>query len=151
MSDLIRHLSILQSHVFLLNSRLGHFSAPHRSGGLFSRSYETNLPSSLAMTHSSALGFSPRLPVSVCGTGCAYLKLKRLFLEEVLAHYPRRPKPLRYYLPLSEGFNARIRQCAMPLPLRPRNRSMHRRGNINPLAIGFAFRLILRTRLTLIR
>ena len=28
---------------------------------------------------------------------------------------------------------------------------MHRRGNINPLAIGFAFRLILRTRLTLIR
>ena len=27
MSGLIRHLSILQSHVFLLNSRLGHFSA----------------------------------------------------------------------------------------------------------------------------
>jgi hypothetical protein len=26
-SGLIRHLSILQSHVFLLNSRLGHFSA----------------------------------------------------------------------------------------------------------------------------
>ena len=27
MSGLIRHLAILQSHVFLLNSRLGHFSA----------------------------------------------------------------------------------------------------------------------------
>ena len=27
MSDLILHLSISQSHVFLLNSRLGHFTA----------------------------------------------------------------------------------------------------------------------------
>ena len=64
--------------MFLLNSRLGRFSAarfpspPH--GGIkyhghpFSRSYGVILPSSFSTTHSSTLGFSPRLPVSVCGT-----------------------------------------------------------------------------------
>ncbi len=35
----------------------------------FSRSYRVNLPSSLAMIHSSTSGYSPWLPVSVCGTG----------------------------------------------------------------------------------
>jgi hypothetical protein len=67
-----------QTPVFLLNSRLGRFSAaplssaPLRSvtywGHPFSRSYGAILPSSFSMTHSSTLGFSPRLPVSVYGT-----------------------------------------------------------------------------------
>src|SRR5690554_2718600 len=35
----------------------------------FSRSYGVILPSSLTRVHSLTLGFSPRLPVSVCGTG----------------------------------------------------------------------------------
>ena len=35
----------------------------------FSRSYGVILPSSLTMLLPSAFGFSPRLPVSVCGTG----------------------------------------------------------------------------------
>ena len=35
----------------------------------FSRSYGVNMPSSLTVIHSSTLGFSPRLPVSVYGTG----------------------------------------------------------------------------------
>ncbi len=67
--------------MFLLNSRLGRFSAARfgseaRSsltyhGHPFSRSYGVILPSSFSMDHSSTLGFSPRLPVSVCGTvGC---------------------------------------------------------------------------------
>ena len=34
----------------------------------FFRSYGVILPSSLTRDHSSALGFSPHLPVSVCGT-----------------------------------------------------------------------------------
>jgi hypothetical protein len=61
--------------VFLLNSRLGRFSAASvssKSHGLltyqrhpFSRSYGVILPSSFSMDHSSTLGFSPRLPVSV--------------------------------------------------------------------------------------
>ena len=62
--------------VFLLNSRLGRFSAAgfrspwrvtyHRHP--FSRSYGVILPSSFSVNHSSTLGFSPRLPVSDCGT-----------------------------------------------------------------------------------
>ena len=75
MSGLILHLSILQSHVFLLNSRLGHFSAPYYRRVPLSRSYGVNLPNSLAMTHSSTFGYSPRPPVSVYGTGSPYLML----------------------------------------------------------------------------
>jgi hypothetical protein len=70
--------STSQAPVFLLNSRLGRFSAarfsspPHGwvtyHGHPFSRSYGVILPSSFSMNHSSTLGFSPRLPVSVCGT-----------------------------------------------------------------------------------
>ncbi|AXK21536.1 hypothetical protein DPQ26_00520 [Bacillus sp. E25] len=39
----------------------------------FSRSYGVILPSSLTRVLSHTLGFSPRLPVSVCGTGTFYL------------------------------------------------------------------------------
>ena len=39
----------------------------------FSRSYGVILPSSLTGVLSRALGFSPRLPVSVCGTGTLHL------------------------------------------------------------------------------
>jgi hypothetical protein len=75
----IRRLSTTsQAPVFLLNSRLGRFSAapfgsasrrgfPYQ-GHPFSRSYGVILPSSFSTDHSSTLGFSPRLPVSVCGT-----------------------------------------------------------------------------------
>ena len=69
-----------QRPVFLLNSRLGLFSAtprkfvsellqtlPH-SRPHFSRSYVCILPSSLTRFLSSALEFSSRLPVSVSGT-----------------------------------------------------------------------------------
>ncbi len=63
--------------MFLVNSRFGRFTATvvgfggeplHHPRHTFSRSYGVNLPSSFAGDHSSALGFSPRLPVSVCGT-----------------------------------------------------------------------------------
>jgi hypothetical protein len=39
----------------------------------FSRSYGVILPSSLTRVLSRTLGFSPRLPVSVCGTGTCFL------------------------------------------------------------------------------
>ena len=55
--------------MFLVNSRLGLFSAACRSRLPFSRSYGVNLPSSLTTLLPLALGFSPHLPVSVCGTG----------------------------------------------------------------------------------
>ena len=67
-----------QAPVFLLNSRLGRFSAASFSSAAhgrltykrhpFSRSYGVILPSSFSTDHSSTLGFSPRLPVSVYGT-----------------------------------------------------------------------------------
>ena len=63
--------------MFLVNSRTGQFSAApgsstreefHRPGHPFSRSYGVILPSSLTTVLSSALGYSPHLPVAVYGT-----------------------------------------------------------------------------------
>ncbi len=54
--------------MFLVNSRLGLFTAPPLRGDPFSRSYGVILPSSLARVLSSALVSSTHLPVSVCGT-----------------------------------------------------------------------------------
>src|SRR4029079_12110906 len=62
--------------VFLLNSRLGRFSAaglvsPWRVTYCrhpLSRSYGVILPSSFSVNHSSPLGYSPRPPVSDYGT-----------------------------------------------------------------------------------
>ena len=55
--------------MFLLNSCLSLFSAASSLRHPFSRSYGVILPNSLTMLLPSALGFSPHLPVSVCGTG----------------------------------------------------------------------------------
>ena len=94
MSGLIFILSNLQSHVFLVNSRLSHFSAPSSLRVPFSRSYGVNLPSSLAMIHSSTLGFSPHPPVSVYGTGWLYIIAWKFFLEVCLPHLSDCPKTL---------------------------------------------------------
>ena len=53
----------------MLNSCLGLFSAACSRRRPFSRSYGAILPSSLTTLLPPALGFSPCLPVSVCGTG----------------------------------------------------------------------------------
>ena len=55
--------------MFLVNSCLNLFTAACRSRHPFSRSYGVILPSSLTIVRSLTLGFSPHLPVSVCGTG----------------------------------------------------------------------------------
>ena len=64
--------------MFLVNSCLGLFSAACVNRRPFSRSYGTILPSSLTTLLPLALGFSPHLPVSVCGTGT--LVFTRAFL-----------------------------------------------------------------------
>ena len=69
MSAPIRQLSLSHKPVFLLNSRLGLFSAASLRRHPFSRSYGVILPSSLTMVLPFVLGFSPRPPASVCGTG----------------------------------------------------------------------------------
>ncbi len=80
MSVPIRRLTTSQRPVFLVNSRLGLFSATPfsfhwhlrlvvtYSGPLLFRSYEVILPSSLARVSSNTLGYSPHPPVSVSGT-----------------------------------------------------------------------------------
>ena len=81
--------------MFLVNSRPGQFSAipfsfslfiaerPDQTGHLFFRSYEIILPSSLTRALSSTLGFSPHLPVSVCGTDIYRSRLE-VFLGSVV-------------------------------------------------------------------
>ena len=163
MSGLIPHLSISQSHVFLLNSRLGHFSAPpSREDPLF-RSYGVSLPSSLAVTHSSTFGYSPRPPVSVSGTGRHGLKLSGFSREPPS---PRCP-PGRSLAVLSRLSRGCVLDCSPytfalqpaipsagggsgpPSPLRSRDGY----GNVDPSSVGKpAFQLAsLRPRLTLIR
>src|SRR5690606_35523062 len=85
----IPHLSISQSHVFLLNSRLGRFTAAGSLQRPFSRSYRAILPSSLAMIHSSTLEFSSRIPVSVYGTGFINLMLRGFSWKSDYLHYQR--------------------------------------------------------------
>ena len=55
--------------MFLVNSRLGRFSAAHSHEHSFSRSYGVILQSSLAIVLSLTLGFSPHPCVSIFGTG----------------------------------------------------------------------------------
>ena len=147
--------------MFLLNSRLDHFSAPSlASRGPFSLSYRTNLPSSLATDHSSTFGFSPRPPVSVYGTGGYNMSLET-FLGSVLNCTINSLYRSSYY-PTSANYGiclvitTFVVQRAIP-SARSRDAtpsflqcySQYR--NINRLSIIYAFRLRLRSRLTLIR
>src|SRR4029434_5105826 len=62
-------LTTWQSAVFLLNSRLTHFTATTLRWHPFFRSYGARLPSSLTRFHSRAWVYSTHPPVSVYGTG----------------------------------------------------------------------------------
>ena len=97
--------------------RLAHHEDP------LTRSYRVNLPSSLTVNHSSALVYSTRLRVSVCGTGTSRIKFSGFSREYVYTHYYRFPKELVYYqvrlswwicLPQSTStpFNGLFRQSA---------------------------------------
>ena len=145
----------------MLNSRLGHFTAPHRGGGPFSRSYRTNLPSSLAAAHPSALGCSPRLSVSISGTDCLNLALE-VFLGSMIRHTISSPEGSEYCrvsaptadlpaISIPTHFNVLFRQYAVlsllrrPIEIQASNRIL----TVFPSEV--AFRLVLRIRLTLIR
>ena len=162
MSGCIRHLSILHSPVFLLNSCLDRFSAPcSRRDPLF-RSYRVNLPSSLTTNHSSALVYSTRSRVSVYGTGDYKVKLSGFSWRSDYMHYHIYPKVSMYYqvrlswrtlLPKSTStpFNRLFRQsAALSLP-RLRIALIVSNGILTVSSIGIPQRVSLRTRLTLIR
>ena len=91
MSGCILLLSKSHSPVFLVNSCLDRFSAPHLSEDPLSRSYRVSLPSSLTVIHSSALVCSTRLRVSVCGTGAAGICLAD-FLGSMLTRAVAAPR-----------------------------------------------------------
>ena len=82
--------------MFLLNSWLNHFTVPLLLGDALSRSYSVNLPSSFSTAHPSALEYSSRLPVSVCGTGSTALTLE-VFLGGLISVTIGAAEALPYY------------------------------------------------------
>ena len=73
--------------MFLLNSCLDLFSAPHSREDPLFRSYGVNLPSSLTVNLPSALVYSTRLRVSVCGTGTFMVMLSGFSWEHAYLYY----------------------------------------------------------------
>ena len=162
MSGCILHLSILHSPVFLLNSCLDLFSAPPSLEDPLSRGYGVSLPSSLTVIHSSALVYSTRLRVSVCGTGTERIKFSGFSREYAYVRYWIVPKDAPYcqvrlslriclQQSTSTPFNRLFRQPAALSRLRPHVTPFGSTGILTGSAIGLAVRLSLRTRLTLIR
>ncbi len=152
--------------MFLLNSRSHQFIAtpsPFARRGIklqgrtLSRSYGTNLPSSFSRVLSSALEYSSRPPVSVCGTVNVKLKLRGFSWNPFRLLRSRRSS--RHAL----EFRARICQSTFsnaatgtsntrttfrdPSP----HRISHWCRNIDLLPISYAFLPRLRGRLTLRR
>ncbi len=161
MSGCILHLEILHSPVFLLNSCLDLFSAPHLTGDPFSRGYRVNLPSSLTVSLSSALVYSTRLRVSVWGTGGYRICLADFLGSLITTRYSiarglsilsasarQADLPTRR---LPTSFNLRFRRQAGVSLLRLHIAPISSNGIFTVSSIGYAVRLRLRARLTLIR
>jgi len=112
----------------LINSRPVCFSAPRREGGdPFSLSYGVRLPSSLTAVLSSALGYSPRVPVSVLvRTSPCPQRFSRVFV------------PTQRHL---TGMCSSENRTLIRSPRRSRN--------INRVCIDYALRPRLSSRLTL--
>ena len=150
--------------MFLLNSRLGLFTAALQGFNTlnehpFSRSYGVILPSSLTRVLSHTLGFSPRLPVSVCGTGTHFLARGFSWQCGIRNFGTIIPSPSQLSLTRRWDFphlqpnclDAHIQQRAYPILLRPpiTQTEVWWYRNINLLSIAYAFQPRLRPRLTL--
>ena len=149
--------------MFLLNSCLDLFSAPSLARrDPLSRSYRVSLPSSLTVIHSSALVYSTRLRVSVCGTGTSEVMFSGFSRQSAYPHYWIVPKDAPYsqvrlslriclQQSTSTPFNRLFRQPAVVSLLRLHVTIGGSNGIFTVSAIGLAVRLNLRSRLTLIR
>ena len=142
--------------MFLVNSRLGLFSAACKCRHPFSLSYGVILPSSLTIVLSLALGYSPHPPVSVCGTGT--FNLDRDFSRQCEISYfahtgsPSYPSIILADLPTRTASILSHTQPTVWLAY-PTVSSHFSNGywwyrNINLLSITYAFRPRLRSRLT---
>ena len=146
--------------MFLLNSCLDLFSAPHSREDPLFRSYGVNLPSSLTVNLPSALVYSTRPRVSVYGTGAVHVECLADFLGSLITGAITSPRRVRctigvllmgwICLPHSTHtpFNPLFRQGAAVSLLRHHITRCGSNGILTVSAIGLAFRLILRTRLT---
>ena len=142
----------------MLNSRLSLFTATTKKWLPFSRSYGVILPSSLTRVIPLVLGFSPRLPVSVCGTGTSNLhssfsrqrEFSNFHTYFLSPSYPSINNA--YFTTLSASVfgrtlpNARIAYPSVSLHL-SNNYWWYR--NLNLLSIAYSIRSRLRSRLTL--
>jgi hypothetical protein len=139
--------------VFLVNSRLGLFTASVLRRNPFSRSYGVILPSSLARVVSFALVSSTHLPVSVCGTVIPYAPCE-VFLVSVespefaLTDLLITPQPLRKgdLPPLQPKCLNLNHHQAQTILLRHPFGQTHTKWywNINQSSISYAFRPRLR-------
>ena len=149
--------------MFLLNSCLDLFSAPSLARrDPLSRSYRVSLPSSLTVIHPSALVYSTRLRVSVCGTGTSEVMFSGFSRQSAYLRCWIVPEDAPYCqvrlfprICLRESaptlFNGLFRQPAAVSLLLPHVTLKGSNGILTVSAIGLAVRLSLRTRLTLIR
>ena len=122
MSGCIRHISSLHSPVFLLNSCLDLFSAPHQSEDPFSRSYGVSLPSSLATNLSTPQYIQPDY---LCRSAVRVphgFKLSGFSREYGYLHCRMSPRGLPYYRGSARGvdfpapLSAYARQRGIPSP-----------------------------------
>ena len=110
------------------------------------------MPSSLAVIHSSTLGFSPHPPVSVYGTGPVTLNDSQIFLQAGLPALSDCPKTLGtvgFQLPY--GLQPPIPSGGGSVTSRSLEVLLREYRNINRLYIMCASRLPLSPRLTLSR
>ena len=124
--------------MFLVNSRLGLFTAACLRRHPFSRSYGVNMPSSLTTLLPLALGSSPHLPVSVCGTGAFHI-------PGTFSRHCVRLLPYLYFSPFRPGRptpGSSFHIVSVPL-------SGWRLRNFHRMCIDYAFRPRLSSRLTL--
>ena len=143
--------------MFLLNSRLGLFSATISLWFPFSRSYGVILPSSLTTVLSPTLGFSPHLPVSVYGTGtfvslAAFPGSLIFGASLLLFHSPSRLTIAYVFYPIcSLAAWTRSTNGVLPASSCVPASVMQLRwyGIYYPLSINYAFQPCLRSRLTL--
>ena len=110
------------------------------------------MPSSLAVIHSSTLGFSPHPPVSVYGTGCLALGETSIFLRAWLPALSARPKArgtVGFQL-APTSFNV-LPSARGSVTSRSQGCQQGRRRNFDRLVIRSPSRVPLSPRLTLIR
>ena len=143
--------------MFLVNSRLGLFTAASLRWHPFSRSYGVILPSSLTIVLSLTLGFSPHLPVSVCGTGTLNLASGFSRQREIscLLTFVT-PSQLNLvecgfaYIQTSLLGHALPAACSAYPSVSPhRSNDFRWYWNLNQLSIAYSVRSRLRSRLTL--